>query len=344
MKARPTVSVIMPTRNRVAFLRQAAGSVLAQSLGREELELWVVDDASEDGTWEWLRSQNEPILYRLRMERQRERSAARNAALREARGEFVLFLDDDDRLFPGALAAMLQALRRKQSAIAAVGAAAYSTPWGTWRRIPHYPRPRVRSAWREALFAWSPIFGQVLIGRSAVAEAGGWNERLSLAEDFELWLRLARLGPVAFIPDTVLAYRIHPGRTSRTGVESQTVALRRAAVRALEPRERTVAERSIRAQRHSRKALAEYLRERYPSACLHYWLAIRRAPWLLASPLCRGNLAGKFPQALTKAILGDRGYRVLRRTKHLVLKAIGRAPERSRKDVPGPELGPHDPR
>ena len=73
----PTISVITPTHNRVGFLRQAVASVAAQSL--EQWEMIVADDASEDGTWEYLQSLKETRVRSLRMEGHRERSAARNA-------------------------------------------------------------------------------------------------------------------------------------------------------------------------------------------------------------------------------------------------------------------------
>src|SRR5919201_1279632 len=97
----PLVSVVIPTRNRVAWIRESVGSVERQSL--DDYELIVVDDQSDDGTWNWLQQRHNPRLRLIRLEKHSERSAARNRGLAEAAGDFVLFLDDDDRLTPRAL-------------------------------------------------------------------------------------------------------------------------------------------------------------------------------------------------------------------------------------------------
>src|SRR5580658_1881005 len=95
------ISVIIPTRNRLAYLKEAVASVLAQD--HRDREVVVVDDASEDGTWAWLSSLTDPDVRVLRMEQHGERSAARNLGLNYAQGKYVLFLDHDDLLAPSAL-------------------------------------------------------------------------------------------------------------------------------------------------------------------------------------------------------------------------------------------------
>src|SRR5437016_5583373 len=87
----PLVTVVIPTRNRLRYLEEAIESVRRQTY--PNWELVVVDDASEDGTWEWLQMLVDPRIHALRQPQHRERSAARNRGLAEARGEYVLFLD-----------------------------------------------------------------------------------------------------------------------------------------------------------------------------------------------------------------------------------------------------------
>ena len=111
----PDVSIIIPTYNRRAYLEQALQSCFT---GNDTLavEIVVVDDGSTDGTRDFLRALSEED-GRVRPIFQEHQGAqtARNRGIDEARGEFVKFLDDDDRLVEGALAEEVHALRRTGS-------------------------------------------------------------------------------------------------------------------------------------------------------------------------------------------------------------------------------------
>src|SRR5437899_2783285 len=95
------VSVVIPTYNRSRLLGRAIQSVLDQ--GWPELEVMVIDDASSDGTPDLMRSSFPQVRY-VRQDSNRGVCAARNRGLREASRPWVLFLDDDDTMLPGALA------------------------------------------------------------------------------------------------------------------------------------------------------------------------------------------------------------------------------------------------
>ena len=92
----PLVSVVIPTRNRLSLLKQSVASVMVQTLSRSEVV--VVDDASTDGTAEWLLAQPTERLTAIILEKNVERGAARNLGLEKSQAPFVLFLDDDDLL------------------------------------------------------------------------------------------------------------------------------------------------------------------------------------------------------------------------------------------------------
>src|SRR4051812_31086260 len=97
----PDVSVVIPTRNRLQLLQASTHTVLRQ-IG-VSVECIVIDDASDDGTTDWLQSVTDERLSFKRLESNAERSAARNAGLHLATGEYILFLDDDDLLTRTAL-------------------------------------------------------------------------------------------------------------------------------------------------------------------------------------------------------------------------------------------------
>ena len=318
MESPALISVIIPTRNRLAFLREAIASVQRQSFA--DWELIVVDDCSQDGTWDWLGSLDDKRIPSLRMDEHRERSVSRNAGLRAAGGEFVMFLDDDDWLLDGALTGLSDALRQQSTAAGAVGALIYENSWGSWNRAPH-PRRRVfKKVWEDMLFGWIPHQGRTLLRKSAIVEAGGWKEAMRLSEDYHLWLRLWRYAPAVLIPQPVVAYRIHPGQTPQAGVWALNIKLRRAAVANEGTDERQRAERSILAHRLIRQSWRALERG-------HPWKALGRcgqaalsAPWLLASPPSRVLIAETAWRSFVHATLGTWVTERLRKAKRALTR------------------------
>jgi glycosyltransferase involved in cell wall biosynthesis len=94
----PLVSVILPTYNRAAFLREAIDSVLAQTWQR--WELIVVDDGSTDGTRPYLATLADPRIHVLELAHDGNRARLRNRGMTRARGEYLAFLDSDDFWIP----------------------------------------------------------------------------------------------------------------------------------------------------------------------------------------------------------------------------------------------------
>ena len=108
------VSVIVPTRNRPALLRAALGSLLAQS--RPVDQIIVVDDASDSTDWLAAVAAMSPVIEVVREDRNRGVSAARNYGLDRARGEYIMFLDDDDLVDPRFVEAGLAVLTADRGA------------------------------------------------------------------------------------------------------------------------------------------------------------------------------------------------------------------------------------
>jgi glycosyltransferase involved in cell wall biosynthesis len=201
------VSVVIPAYNAERFVGEAIESVLAQT--HPQVECIVVDDGSTDGTTATARSFGE----RVRAYRQHNQgvSAARNAGARVATGSLLAFLDADDRWSPGRLARMLEPLdARGADAIACAYRLvdAGGAPIGTLRMA---PIPTV-----ESLLTFhgsvAPLGSNLLIRRAAYESLGGWNERLPLAQDWELLLRLLDSGrTLAYLDEPLTDYRQHAG-------------------------------------------------------------------------------------------------------------------------------------
>ena len=189
MSSGPVVSVYLPTRNRAALLVRAIDSVLRQDF--TDLELIVVDDASTDRTAAVLEAtaRRDSRVRVLRRDRVGGPAAARNTAIRSARGEFVTGLDDDDRMLPGRVGALLAAYRDEYSLVC-------SPAWihgGHWAR-PQFPDAMLVTL--DALFCRNEIGNQVLTRTARILEAGLFDESLAAWEDYDLWTRLVqRYGP-----------------------------------------------------------------------------------------------------------------------------------------------------
>lgn len=219
---RGDISVVVPAYNSASWIAETLQSVAAQTCGADVLEVIVVDDASTDHTAGVAADVIAAALPRgrlVRMPRNRGVSAARNVGLQEARGAWVQFLDADDLLAPGKLAA--------QHAVAATVAPDVAAVWSPWRLY-----DRAGDGWRQTGPLLSPDLGRdVLVGilnsfgllgpllfrRDAVAAAGGFSEGLKLCEDREMILRLVMAGQRLHRidgPEAMFLYRQTPGNAS----------------------------------------------------------------------------------------------------------------------------------
>lgn len=208
------VSVVIPTHNRAGLLPEAIGSVLRQTV--PDLEVIIVDDASTDDTPVAVT----PFLAdaRLRYERlgqQGGRSAARNHGARLAQGEWLGFLDSDDRYRPDTLQQHLAAASQAPPAGLLLGGYEYvdedGRPQGD--RRPWEEGPLTLSGWVHNCYGMP---GSVLVRRSWFAQVGGFDPACEIAEDWDLFLRLAQAGcPMAWVTTLVCQYRQHAGNSTR---------------------------------------------------------------------------------------------------------------------------------
>jgi glycosyltransferase involved in cell wall biosynthesis len=221
----PLVSVVIPCYNQAQFLREAIEGVLAQTHPR--VELVVVDDGSSDNTVDVVAH-----YPRVRCVRQENRGVAeaRNAGFRATSGQYVLFIDADDRLTPKAVEAHLRCFAEHPQARFVVGDV--QTIMGDESYRGSLDRPVVVSApWHispanmEAhqyrhLLEVDHIANTiaVMFQRSAFEAVGGFKTYFSPAEDYELLLRTARVFPSAHHRTIVAYYRRHSANTTRQGL------------------------------------------------------------------------------------------------------------------------------
>lgn len=205
----PTVSIIMPCHNAAGHLPASVGSVLAQTFA--DWELIAVDDGSSDGTLAWLQAQADTRIHTQSQPNQGV-SAARNAGLAAARGDYVAFLDADDTWSPDFLETMLAALQTRPAAALAYCGWQHLRPSGNHGEPfvpPDYETPHKA----EALLVscrW-PVHA-ALVRREAVLAADGFDSSLKNAEDFALWLRVGTTAPIIQVPKVLAFYHLHEGK------------------------------------------------------------------------------------------------------------------------------------
>lgn len=206
----PLISVIIPAWNVETTVRDAVESALSQAI--TPLEVIVVDDGSVDRTADVIASIDSPLVRLIRQEN-RGQSAALNRGVAESRGAYIKFLDADDLLNPHHLASQLEVLSGDQTMLA-------SCRWGYF--VDNPAKPMIRAEFTNRDYQ-SPIEWIVdsltmdegmmggwmwLIPRALLERAGGWDEQLSLNNDFDFSIRLLLASSgVRFAPGAVYCYR-----------------------------------------------------------------------------------------------------------------------------------------
>jgi glycosyltransferase involved in cell wall biosynthesis len=208
----PAVSVLMAVRNDAPWVREAAQSVLTQTAS--DLELIVIDDGSTDATADVLASIHDA---RLRVERQPPRglTASLNRALSLARAPLIARLDADDLALPERLACQRRFLDAHPGVGLLGGGAREVDTSG--QEVGIVTPPEEDAAIRRALIRRNPfVHSSVMARRSVLAEVGGYDERLPVAQDYDLWMRMSRITRLANLPTPLVVRRLLPGRVSAT--------------------------------------------------------------------------------------------------------------------------------
>jgi len=206
------VSVVIPCYKQAYFLPDSIGSVLAQTY--PGTELIVVDDGSPDSVPELV--EHYPGARCVRQEN-RGLAEARNAGFRASSGEYVLFLDADDRLTPNAVEAHLSCFAKHPEAGFVVGDIDHITLDGSYVGSPRWPLLEANQY--EELLRVNHVANTiaVMFHREVLEQLGGFKSACSPAEDYELLLRAARLFPSRHHRTVVAQYRRYSAGLSRKG-------------------------------------------------------------------------------------------------------------------------------
>jgi glycosyltransferase involved in cell wall biosynthesis len=215
-----SVSVVIPAKNVAVYIGETIASALAQD---EVTEVIVVDDGSTDETVAIVSAIGDPRLH-LMSNDSAGVSTARNLGARHANGEWLLFLDADDRLRPGAVAALLAAARDAPRAVLVYGD--YNTIDSEGRQVGRRDLLKGRRKPSGDVLARLAGGNFIVNGGIALARAdafhtiGGFDVSLRYCEDWHCWCRLAAIGEFAFAPMLLLDYRLHTANTMNAAVRT----------------------------------------------------------------------------------------------------------------------------
>jgi glycosyltransferase involved in cell wall biosynthesis len=269
------LSVIIPTYNSGPWLAEAVRSV--GDPPPPGVEVIVIDDGSTDGSAEALAGW--PRITVLQQPNAGP-AAARNRGLAAARGEFVAFLDADDRWLPGRTAALVAGplpaadFLYEDYRIVDVATGAVGT-----MLCPALP---AGAAAAPVLLRHNIISSSTVVApRAALAAAGGFREDLRLGEDWDLWLRLAERGTVAKLPGVWTEHRERAGSLTAAAAGEIHRAGERVLAAALARRPelyRAVARRA-RADLECRSGMRAYRARDFLGARRHFLRAIAGGRW-----------------------------------------------------------------
>jgi glycosyltransferase involved in cell wall biosynthesis len=203
----------LPTRDRGYCLERAVGSVVAQDI--DDWELILVDDGSTDCTPQLRRRFSDMLgsKYRDLESGGKGASAARNAGLAVARGDYIAFLDSDDFWLPEKLGMQVEAMRSCEAAGLCFTDYAEIDSSGRITRREHTIAAELNGNAYPALLdvdhncVTTP---SVMIRKDILEKAGGFDETMHICEDIDLWARIARIAPVIPIRIPLSVVHIRP--------------------------------------------------------------------------------------------------------------------------------------
>ncbi len=215
----PTVSVVIPTYNRTALLREAVDSVFAQTYG--DWELLIADDGSGEETRGYLASLDDPRVAVIQNPNGGGGPGAmRNLGIGRARGEWIAFLDSDDLWLPDKLA--MQVSRLQLHPACDWSCTAFDFIDASRARVPQRAGVAydARGGWileRLLTFDAAASIQTLMVRRSLLMELGGFDEQFSSRADYELELRLATRSAICALPEALTLIRQHDARMTVTG-------------------------------------------------------------------------------------------------------------------------------
>ena len=213
-----TISIITPSYNQSRFLEQTICSVLEQEV--DSLEYFIVDGGSTDSSVEIIRRYAKRLAGWV-SEKDRGQAEAINKGFKATSGEIVAWLNSDDFYLPGAIQAALNAFREHPTTGVVYGDVLSVDAQGHTFNVQRFRQYNLADLMSFRIISQPAVF----MRRAVLEQAGLLDESFHLLLDHHLWLRLARLAPLIYLPQTLAAARYHTAaknlaRTAEFGREA----------------------------------------------------------------------------------------------------------------------------
>jgi len=214
----PLVSVIIPSYNRFEYLKKTIQSVLNQTY--KHIEIIVVNDGSTKNTEAYDKANFGPTVQIIHLPENKGQSAARNEGIKQAKGEYVAFLDDDDYFLPNKISFQVRRMQETQLKMSATEALIGKGEYDEKKSYLRYNQDRYKISLCLKLWKYVPdivdskilnrhnvlITSGVMVHKPLLDKTGGFDERLHYAEDWDLWKRLVKYTDVLFIKEPLVFY------------------------------------------------------------------------------------------------------------------------------------------
>ena len=192
----PKVSVIIPTYNRAELIQRALLSLQNQT--NQDFEIFVVDDASTDNTEEVIKNFNDNRIKYIVLPENKGQCISRNIALKQANGDYIGFLDSDDEWLPEKIEKQLRVFEQSKDPRLAAVYCGYIEKDEIRNKTLSFFSDRNNTKgdfYKKLLTGFCPSTPTMfLVKRSVLDEVQGFDEFLPTFVDYDLWLRIARLG------------------------------------------------------------------------------------------------------------------------------------------------------
>ncbi len=214
-ESNPKISVIMSVYNGMPFLKEAAESILKQTY--KNFEFIIVDDASTDVSWEYLKSLRDERIKLIKNKKNLGLAASLNKALQRAQGDFIARMDADDVSKPERLATQMDFMK-KNPQVDICGSFVEVIDEGG-KNIGKIKKPTTDQEIKKELFWLIPLLHPTWFAKKEVfRKLKGYDETWDYVEDFEFLIR-AKDYKMANIPEHLLLFRSQKERRSQRAIE-----------------------------------------------------------------------------------------------------------------------------
>jgi len=219
--AYPSICVVVPAYNSETTIGRALASVAAQTL--QPAHIVVVDDASTDNTAVIAQGFTGATVEVIRLTKNQGASGARNVGIRCANTDLIAFLDADDEWLPRKLERQVEALLAEPGS-SFVSCRTYLISPAGENLGDTYGDHEItvgEHAWKALLAENYVTTPSVLVWRKYLEESGGFDPSLKIAEDQDMWIRLAERGRLSYVFECLVHEHEHGSRLSGGGAEDQ---------------------------------------------------------------------------------------------------------------------------